>query len=224
MARLGRTVARLATAVLVGASCGVLLAPAAASAGGTAYRAPVSISFGSGDYVVNYDFETTGSTGQTNVDWAMSIFAYNGASISKFKSVMDGAGFTGVSSDSKHSRLNDNAGWVWDGDRGKKPIICPAFTTTPHYRVYADSNDYLYNVGYGSYVLATTHRDRDECGGGNKSFYDSERVEGEITAWFGTRGYAVYHDYSSFSNYEPYRAQGTHVWDNDGRASYVNLR
>jgi hypothetical protein len=216
----------LSLAVLGGILLGLSSSGQAAFAGGTAWNAPALLDFGQGDYVYNYDFETT-TVAQNNVDWAMSIIAYNNASINKFKSTMDNFNYGATSSDAKHASLHDAgntpAGYFeWDNDKGKKIILCPAWNSTPHYRVYADSNDYLYQTGRGAYVLASTHRDRDECGGGNKAFYDSETVEGGITNNLDTY-YTVYHDRYFWNNYEPYRSQGTHIWDNNGYGSYVDM-
>lgn len=213
---------RLSVLCLTASAVAVLTQPTAI-AGGTAYRPITALSMGYSDYLKNYDFEGEVDA-QNNVDWAVSILAYNGASVDRFKSLLNNQGFGANSTDGKHGRASDGAGYRWDRDAGKKGVTCPAFSTTPHYRVYADGDQYLYNQTYGTYVYASTHRDRDECGGGNKSFYGSEGVEGLIVNKFSYIGQPVYHDYASFYNYEPYRAQGTHIWDNDGNASYVNLR
>jgi hypothetical protein len=216
----------LSIAVLSGICLGLSVSSNVAVAGGTAYGEPALLDFGQGDYMYNYDFESV-DLRRDNVDWAMSIIAYNNASINKFKSKMDTFNYGWTSTDSKHALMHDNGDtppgyFEWDGDRGKKIIECPAFGSTPHYRVYADTNDYLYQTGRGSFVVASTHRDRDECGGGNKSFYDSETVEGGITHNLSSL-YPAYHDRYFWNNYEPYRAQGTHIWDNNGYGSYVDM-
>lgn len=48
-------------------------------------------------------------------------------------------------------------------------------------------------------------------------------MENDIVNILGNAGCATYHDYANFYNREPYEAQGTHVWDNNGMASYLNI-
>lgn len=196
------------------------------SAGGahaaTARNPIVAMSMGYSDYLKNYDFISE-SDRQDNVDWAVSILAYNSASIDRFKGILSTRGFGQISPNGMHGRASDGSGYRWDRDAGQKGITCPIGTTTPHYRVYADGDQYMYNIGFGHYVYATTHRDQNECGFGTTRHYDIERVEGTVVDAFFSASFPVYHDYGNFANYEPYRTQGEHTWDNNGYASYVDL-
>lgn len=214
---------RLAITTIGASLLALALAPAEASAY-TAYRQIYALATGDSDYVKNYDFASQYDA-QDNVDWPVSILAYNGASIDRFKYLLENQGFGSQSGNDQYGRASDGGeNYRFDGDGGKKGVFCPSNSTTPHYRVYADGDQYLYNTTFGTYVYATTHRDRDECGGGNRSFYDSEGVEGLVVGKFGYLGYPVYHDQYRFYNYNPYRVEGDHIWDNDGNGSYVNLR
>jgi hypothetical protein len=199
-----------------------LLAPVSLAAAANANRAPLAVTTGYGDYFYNYDFGST-EVRQNNVDWAISLYFYNGASIDRVKSILNGAGYGDYSATGKYGRANDGQGYRWDRDTGKKGSFCNYNRWTGHYRVYADDDQYMYHLDSGTYVVASTHKDQNECGGGDKMHYGSEAVEDRIVERMAGMGYPGYHDYASFYNYEYFRAEGNHVWDNNGRASYIDV-
>jgi hypothetical protein len=210
-------------AVLAGAAVAAVTMPGVAGAS-TAARTPAPLGLGYGDFIYNYDL-TERSISATNADWPISFIVYNGASVNDLKNTMEQFNYKQGSIGAKYALLSDGetTGHVheWDQDNGKKMLSCPSFgEQSPHYRVYADQNDYLDSMSRGPYIMVSTHRDYQECGGGAK-FYDSEKVEGGIVTNLGTL-YQVWHDWYSWGNAEPLRVDGNHTWDSDGRGSYVN--
>ncbi|HXG42859.1 MAG TPA: hypothetical protein VNL95_09060 [Dehalococcoidia bacterium] len=168
----------------------------------------------------NYDFNSQLDSA-TNVDWPITILFWNNAEVDKVKDFYRWA-CCPYPGGAKYAYLNEGFGDVWDSDAGQKGHWCPVFGETPHMRFYADSDDTLYNIYWGYYVLASTHYDVRECGFG-KWHGDSERAEEyfvDVALFF---GYAAQHDWAYFWNYEPYREEGNHFWDNNGWASAVNI-
>ena len=86
--------------------------------------------------------------------------------------------------------------------------------TTP-FRFYSNS-------GTRPYVLASTHKDWQECWAGSQ-FGWSEEKEGFFVAFAQAMGYAGAHDWSNFYNYEARHWERNHYWDNNGYASYVTV-
>lgn len=191
----------------------------------TASRSVTSpLALGEGDAIYKYDFNSENAA-QNNADWPMSLIVYNGTSVNDLKAVMDQFNYKQGSTGSKYAYLSDGASsrnvFEWDSDNGRKMLSCPSFgEQSPHYRVYADRDDYLDNMTRGPYVMVSTHRDYQECGGGSR-FYDSEVVEGGITSNLATL-YGGYQDRFDWGNAEPYRAEGNHIWDSNGYGSYIN--
>jgi hypothetical protein len=199
-----------------------LLAPVSVAAAATANRYPYAIRTGYGDYFYNYDFGST-EVKRDNVDWGISLYFYNGASKDRVKGILEGAGYGSGSFTGKYGRANDGEGYRWDRDTGKKGHFCPRNRATGHYRTYADGDQFLYNMGSGSFVVASTHMDVNECFSGDKMTRGSEAVEDRIVERMAAMGYPGYHDYASFGNYEYFRAEGNHVWDSNGFASYIDV-
>ncbi|CAG0975149.1 MAG: hypothetical protein MPEBLZ_00899 [Candidatus Methanoperedens nitroreducens] len=139
----------------------------------------------------NYDFLSE-TDSNTNVDWPVSMLFYNNADINKVKSIF----FIGFGSILK-GRLNDGAGWVWDSDGGTKGISS-RYGHWLHMRVYADSDDRMYNLAWGYYVIGTTHY--DEYPFESWSGY-SEAAEEEFASIASSKGYSVSEDWSTFYNY-----------------------
>lgn len=199
--------------------CSIAAAGIALGAGSAAQSASTSkltlISINE-DSFRNYDFSSQ-TVSASNVDWPVTLLFWNNASVNKAK-IWSWTGST------MYGRMNDGAGYVWDSDKGTKDSPCPIYGDAHHYRVYAPpTTDRLYNTRWGYYVLATSHIDHNECGFGSYSGY-SDRTEDIVANHFQNMGYAVVHNFASFSNYEPYRVEsGDHVWSNDGYASSVRL-
>ncbi len=149
---------------------------------------------------------------------------YNNAEIDKIKNRLDDSPWNyGTTGSAKYGRLSDDGGssYVWDSDGGKKKGSCTY--VYQHYRIYADSDDRMYNPAMGYFVFGATHQDWYEC-------YDvhwtagSERAEllvsNAAAAAFGTTNAS---NYANFYNQEPYRQEGIHIWQSSGRASYVSI-
>jgi hypothetical protein len=196
----------------------VLVAAQAAGAGSTS---KLTILYVREDAFRNYDFLSQ-TVSSTNVDWPVNFLFWNNAEIDKVKSKL--GGYYPYSGSKMNGRLNDGSGFVWDQDGGRKSILCPIIGDAYHYRIYADSDDRMYNISWGYWVFGTSHIDHNECGFG-KWFGKSEQAENHIASHarnvFGSSNVAE--DWSSFYNYEPYREQGNHIWQNNGYATAVRV-
>lgn len=166
------------------------------------------------DSFYNYDFASE-TASNTNVDWPVTMLFYNNANVNKVKNIFF-IGFGWL----KYGRLNDGAGWVWDSDGGTKGSSSWYSDRWLHMRVYADSDDRMYNLDWGYYVLGTTHYDQypSETWSGY-----SETAEEEFASIARSKGYAVYEDWGNFYNNEPYRVEGDHIWSNSGYTTAVNV-
>ena len=177
-----------------------------------------------GDQFWNYDF-TARRVRADGVDWPMSLVFYGNATINKVKRFLGNE--YDKSGSPMYARLKDGRRWQWDTDRGRKTTWCPGLKTQPpwarHYRIYADRDDRLYNAAWGFYVIGTTHYDHRECAIG-KRFGWSENSEAWITHRWRLNGGWAQDDWKYFSNPEPVRVQGNHIWDNNGWASRLHVR
>ena len=136
------------------------------------------------DRFYNYDFESDTAAGN-NVDFPVTMVFWGNAEVDKVKSIFFG---TGAIAEKKYEKVDDGYGWVWDIDRGTKGIVYSEYLNGVVYlymRVYADSDDRLYNSYWGYYVIATTHYDDfpDEDWAGW-----SEYAEQDFAAWGPCRG------------------------------------
>jgi hypothetical protein len=202
------------------AACAVAGAALASPAGAATASNLTPVNTGYNDSFWNYDFASTAG-GNTNVDWAVSLLFYGGADINRVKNAI--SSYYGSTGSTKYARLSDGTTAVWDADGGMKTIACPIGTSAYHYRVYADADDRMYNANLGYYVFGTTHIDTNECGGGTRSYGNSEATELNVGNNFTSRGYSVYRDWADFFNYEPDRVEGDHRWYNNGYASYIYI-
>ena len=177
-----------------------------------------------GDQFWNYDF-TTNRVRANGVDWPMGLVFYGNATIGKVKSFLDNK--YDRTGSRMYARLNDGGRWRWDTDKGRKTTLCPGLPTQPswarHYRIYADADDRLYNGSWGFYVIGSTHYDNRECASGS-TFGWSETSEGWITHRWRLNGGWAQDDWKYFSNPEPVRVQGNHIWQNNGWASRLHVR
>lgn len=210
---------RLLLAVVAAAAVVVATAGAGSATAATACCGNLRLLYFSGDAIRNYDFDTQ-SVAANNVDWGIDLNFYNNANINKVKNALNGYGyqFTGGT---KYGRLSDDGGasYVFDADGGRKKGGC--WDQYTHYRIYANPTyDNNYSPGMGFWVFGSTHYDNLECGNG--WFGRSEGAEWDVnSAAVSAFGVANRYDWASYYNNEPYRQEGTHIWDQDGYASYV---
>lgn len=213
----------LLLALVIVAAGGLVTATPALSS--TAYNGITVITWGN-DRWYNYDFNSE-SASASNVDWAVTLLFRNNATIDNVKSNLGSwTDLYMTSSEGKHGRVSnyyDN--WQWDGDKGKKRPLCPAWAMARHYRVYApvtsSGRESMYNSTLGYYVIGTTHKDWDECGGSTRHGY-SEDVEQYIKNEVSDNT-TVQNDYWNLYNNEPYRVEGNHTWANNNWATTVYI-
>lgn len=184
--------------------------------------------FKDGDAFWNYDYIDTYDASKSNrVDWPMNFLFHSNAEVDKVKNgPLVGYPWVGGN---MYSRLNDEGtagGWVWDNDRGKKNVACPGKgVKTPHIRFYADSDDRMYNVSWGYYVIASSHQDVEECTSAER-FGWSEDAEHFVADEIRGAGYSVTEDWGSFYNFEPNHwdtTVGNHYWQNNRYATLVKV-
>lgn len=178
------------------------------------------------DVIYNYDFTTNRGASYRTVDWGTTLLFYNNDSIEQVKNDRAvGVAYAFVG--------GTKYGWVdeggphpsyYDSDRGIKTDSASCLGDTRHFRIYADGDDRLYNTRLGYWVYATTHKDFNElC---SDYYGDAEGTENDVAARFRNDRHAVYEDYASFFNYEPYhvdRLDSKHRWGSDGKATYINV-
>jgi hypothetical protein len=210
---------RVLLALVVAAAAVVVIAGAGSASAATACCGNLRLLYFSGDAIRNYDF-TSQSVSSTNVDWGIDLNFYNNADINKVKNALNPYGYSGTGS-TMYGRLSDNGGasYVWDADGGRKKGGC--FDQYTHYRIYANpAYDFNYSTGMGYWVFGSTHYDNQECFGGWHG--KSEGAEWDVnSAADSAFGVANRYDWANYYNYEPYRQEGDHIWDQDGYASYV---
>lgn len=170
----------------------------------------------------NYDFRSA-SVSSSNVDWPVTLLFYNNANVNSIKASLGYSGFGST----MYGRLKNTGSWIYDEDGGRKNGTCSFGNYTTHYRLYADPNnsDRNWSPSLGFYVLGTTHRDVNECGGGTTAFGWSESAEGTITT--NARGlnpsWQVYDDNWNMNNWEGSRWEGNHFWNNGATASMLRM-
>jgi len=173
------------------------------------------------DQIRNYDFLSQ-TVSASNVDWAVDLVFSNNATINTVKNGLNGTYGAGASCASgMYGRLNDTGTWVWDTDQGRKTICCPISADSYHYRIYADSDDQMYNTTWGYYVFGTTHIDHNECGA-NPWSGQSESAEVYLRN-HAPSGWTVSANNYWWGNYEPLRVDGSDYWSNDGYATKVRV-
>lgn len=222
--------------LVVALTCLALFSPQAAANAGTTSNY-VWVSSNNGDSFVNYDNKSYSGASRSTVDWAVSILWWNNAEVDKVKNAFREYPVGGSGADPMWLRLNDGGGIAWDSDRGMKTAYPSCTFDTRHSRVYADGDDIMYNITFGRYVLATTHKDFDEAC--NRHFGDSEGTERDLARLARAKGWGVNEDYGFTSNYEsscprstntykpacPGRADAVegndHRWQNSGYSTYV---
>jgi hypothetical protein len=186
-----------------------------------------------------YDFQSE-DAGHGNVDWPVDIIFKNYSEVDKVKSALNHPFNRSIGNSTEHGRLNNQSadvrtvsdfGWKWDQDKGRKDAGCPLDGTDYHYRIYAAPRDRMgYNLRWGYWNIATTHRDTFECPTDPRSigkyFCCSEDAEYAVllaaVARWGTRR-VLYHwfDYKNADNGRV--SGGDHIFNSDGWASRVNV-
>lgn len=225
----GRAVRRFVTTALTGLLALAAVSTAANPASAATARNNVCYFFQTNDGAVwhNYDY-TSKNAYCNNVDWATSLMFYEYANIDKVKSILHTRGYGANSTNSMHMPIGTprmSPGVTWDSDAGKKGVACPGRNqTTRHYRIYAPPAYQMnYSVMYGYFVVASTHWDGNECWITGKRHWGSEEVETHIGRVLSAAGYQVNYDWANYSNWEPYRVEGNHTWENDGWATFVRI-
>jgi hypothetical protein len=211
---------RPALAAVAALALSALAAPVHAASTGQLRPIKVDPS-NSNNRIYNYDFNSQ-KLSRRNVDWGLDLVFYNNAEVDKIK---DSLGYSNVGS-RQNGRLNNGKGWFWDQDGGRKNFPCSFATFTNHYRVYADQagGDRNYSPGLGFYVVGSTHRDVNECGGGTRVFGYSELAENDIAALAtGLTDWQVYRNVYDMRNREPLRREGDHRWHSNGLATMFRI-
>ena len=148
------------------------------------------------------------------MDWPVGLVFYGNADVNKVKGIYWGVTLL---ANPMYAYINDGSGWVWDTDRGTKGVVYSSYLNSYvylHMRVYAPNPpDYAHNAYWGKYVIATAHYDQYPFE--SWSGY-SEYAEHDLAQIASQKGYTVFVDWANFYNYEPYRAEGNHIWLNDG--------
>lgn len=204
-----------------------LVAPSSSEPAAAATTSNLLVISLGGDYFHNYDFTSTSATGN-NVDWPITIFFIDNATINKAKSNVEtwSNQFDGNSTNSMHMLMRDSPGasYTWDSDRGKKTPSCPGSgQSSPHYRVYGiGASERLYNTTLGYWVPASTHRDYNECALSGKRYAQTEQTENLLISEV-DENTTVQSDYWNVYNAEPLRDEGNHRWENGGTASTIRI-
>ena len=209
--------ARLTAALLAGVACCVVVQATAVDAASTRKLKALKVDpQRSDDRIYNYDFNSERRS-RKNVDWGVNLLFYNNAEVDKIKAAL----IYGTPGGKQNARMKDGSSWLWDEDGGRKQGPCPIGTSTAHYRVYANQDgDRNYSRGLGFYVIGSSHRDVNECGGGTRYFGDSEAVETELSAiGASARGWQVFRNNYDMRNKERRRREGDHRWYSDGLAT-----
>jgi hypothetical protein len=212
---------RRLTLVTFVAIAGLVLAGVAAQGASTKHLRAIAIRDNS---FWNYDFARK-AVSATGVDWPVDLVFRNNADIDKVKAGLDG--YMHFHGSPMYARLKDHDGAAtWAVDGGKKTLLCPVFGQTAyHTRLYADGDERLYNTAWGYYVLGTAHQDHNECSRIGRWSGRSEAAEkfvgGISREIWGNQ--APSFDRIQMGNQEPYRREGTHVWQNNGLATAISV-
>jgi hypothetical protein len=219
---------------------GLLLAIAAAlvlaSQPAQAHTAPAGsfaiVVLADNDRAYNWDFnDDDHDPAPANVDMPVDMVFHNNANINKVKDQVLDYDHCGQA---KYARLKDGTSWVWDGDGGVKDDCgggdqC-ADGLSYHLRVYADSDDRMYNTNYGYYILGAAHMDNyNYCGDPWHPIccdWIWSGYNNDAEAWFAQRsqgrGYTVLANWGNWYNAATVY-DSEHPIRNNGKATYVNV-
>ena len=180
------------------------------------------------DGFYNWDFQDTSALEEDNVDWPVTMIFYNDADRNTIKDMFYGAATV---ASPMYGRLKDGMYYQWDSDEGTKDPDCPIGSTANHMRLYATGGQ-MYTVGWGYYVIATTHQDRNECGlygavWSGRSEDAEEHFADYADDFYSDCGVYVFEDWSNFYNQEDYEYISSedrdHIMDNDGYATAIYI-
>jgi hypothetical protein len=174
----------------------------------------------------NYDF-TSYHVARNKVDWPINLVFYN--AVTNVNIVKDDLNFAfNQTGSTMHGRVSDSGGqFFWDDDNGKKNALCSNpihLSDAFHFRIYASPADSLFNLKWGFYAIASSHIDHDECWV-HKWTGLSENAELAVAkaAALEYGQNAVHIDLHNFYNFEPLRREGSHIWLNDGWATFIRV-
>ncbi|MDE3090452.1 MAG: hypothetical protein KGJ80_13805 [Chloroflexota bacterium] len=169
------------------------------------------------DMFWNYDFLDNQGWNNTHTDWPITMLFYGNADVAKVKNIYWGD--TNFASVMYGSVSDDGWTFMWIPDDGTKDWGLVPCSTNPtlHMRVYGR----LYNIGWGYYVLGTTHNDINECLPPYQMYGWSENTENEFGLIAQSKGYPVYSNWGWFNNPEPDRWETNHFWQSNGYATAV---
>ena len=174
----------------------------------------------------NWDFESR-NVSSGNVDWPFTLLFYNSTQ-TKVNDQLNGDYPNG--GDPEHARMYEtyfnNNQYFWDENSGRKNSLAGCVATdAAHYRVYARPGiGYLYNTSWGTFTVATTHRDHWECVITGGTWYGfSNDAENNVAASARKVGLSVAADSHKWHNPEycptrtdPYSMHGACVLQGDG--------
>lgn len=213
-------------ALLASAAWAAVAAPAL---GATASQPPVAASpDGGATRFLTYDFENA-SVGADNQDWPVTLVFRGHATVAKVKRAL-GPAFRWPGS-LQYGLVAQGGRFAWDVDAGRKTAICSLLRPSVHYRLYAmPFTGRLRSPVLGDYVVGTTHQDRGECGPHPVAGW-SEDAEAVVAGAARRLGWNVQEDALDLGNAEAPRWEGAptgpwpggHFWDNDGRATVIDV-
>jgi hypothetical protein len=100
--------------------------------------------------------------------------------------------------------------------------------TTAHIRPYAPplGVPYMFNAKFGYFVFATAHNDHNEiCLGYNPDYGNTEAASDAVgLAYNGKPNFSVHFDWGNLHNREAMMADYDHIYNNDGKAVYINMK
>lgn len=177
------------------------------------------LGFAGNDGLYNYDFRSASAVA-SNTDWTANMMFRNNANINKVKGILEPQ----FRNDGNimNAYLKDDAAYTWDTDKGMKNPNGASCPSDVHMRLYADSDDKMFNLTDGYYIFGTTHIDWLE-GCSSESFGYSEIAEESFAAQFRNRGYTVSEDCCFWFNSEAPRVEENHHWDNNGYTTIVDI-
>lgn len=176
------------------------------------------------DQFHNWDFYGGGA----GVDWPITIIFGNNAEIDKVKDKYDDdAGwFQGTCGGDMWGHYNDGYALDWDTDRGMKvPCLPGCGATSYHVRPYAPpSTDRMYNIYWGYYSFASSHRDKNEvCPTGTQFGWSEDSENYTVDTAVVVFGWSAIHDWGYMYNIRISAWYGNHYVQNNGYASWVTV-
>jgi hypothetical protein len=224
---------QLLAATVLTALAATLSAGSASAATGQNFHLLDAGNLGSGAKVTfyNYDFQHPTQARANNVDWPVTLIFDNNASISAVKNGMRPMfpyDYSPIVSPAYFRANRGGTGRFWTSSKGQKSHHCSAGTEATHFRIYADPNQggRMYSLGLGYFVVGTSHRDINECAGATQSsagYPDAASHTVTADARLLNPDWVVTDDVYDTKNAEDFRQEGSHIYENDGLASLINI-